>query len=289
MLISNKRLITLCLSFGLTPLLAYQPENKPNNQWSIVKKPTKGISESVGSYANGCLSGGKALPASGKGYIDMRRNRNRYYGHPRLIQFIQSLGKHTMDKYQQKHLIGDLSQPRGGRMNFGHSSHQVGLDVDIWMQTIPASQSVNPYRDMLSIVDKSQGIMLNGILRKPLRDALYFSATYPTVARIFVNPIVKVKLCQTEKNRQWLRKLRPWWGHDEHFHVRLTCPPNSLNCKDQKPVPEGDGCDDSLYDWVAEQSDRANRVFITKKNNKVKVRRNPIPPDDCEFIRLSTD
>jgi murein endopeptidase len=28
-------------------------------------------------------------------------------------------------------LIGDMSQPRDGPMLYGHSSHQIGLDVDI--------------------------------------------------------------------------------------------------------------------------------------------------------------
>lgn len=285
----TKIFVFVLLTSSVQLTLAYQPENKPNNQWSIIKKPTQGYPEAVGSYANGCMSGAENLPTSGRGYVDMRRNRNRYYGQPSLIKFIQSLGQYTMQKYRQKHLIGDLSQPRGGRMNFGHSSHQVGLDVDIWMQTVPVNQSVNPYRDMHSIVNKSSGTIRQGHIKKPLRDALYFSATHPSVARVFVNPVVKMHLCQTETDRRWLRKVRPWWGHDAHFHVRLSCPDNSPNCKNQNPPPEDDGCNDSLYDWVAEQSARVNKTFVPKKKNKVVVQRSRIPPASCELIRLSPE
>ncbi len=298
MLLIKKQLIVVGALVTL-PLLAYQPEKKADNQWSKLKKPTKGQIESIGSYANGCLSGAEQLMPSGAGYIDMRRNRNRYYGHPKLIQFIRELGLQTLQKHRQKHLIGDLSQPRGGRMNFGHSSHQVGLDVDIWMQTLPASQTVNPYRDMSSIVDKPLGIIRQETLTKPIRDALYFSANHPDVARVFVNPVVKAQLCQTEKSTQWLRKLRPWWGHDKHFHVRLYCPENSLECKNQKPPPEGDGCNESLYNWVTEQRIRTGYTgklalpilpAKAKKKSKVAVKkRPPEPPESCNLIRRSKD
>jgi penicillin-insensitive murein endopeptidase len=52
-------------------------------------------------------------------------------------------------------------------------------------------------------------------------------------------------------DREWLRKLRPWWGHDEHFHVRLSCPGDSPDCERQKSMPEGDGCGEELESWSA--------------------------------------
>lgn len=271
------RKLLLSLLAGIaTVAFAYQPENEPDNVWSVFSKPVKGYSNAIGSYSNGCMTGAKALPIAGDGYIDMRRNRNRYYGQPELIQFIRDLGRYTKSHHQRKHLIGDLSQPRGGRMNFGHSSHQIGLDVDIWMQTLPVKQSVNPYRDMKSVVDKISGTIKGGYLPKTTRDALYYSATRPNVARIFVNPVVKLNLCQTETDTAWLNKLRPWWGHDEHFHVRLRCSANQPLCKNQKAPPPGDGCNASLENWVNEQSSAAIAALsappsLTKKKRRVKA------------------
>ncbi len=262
---------------------AYQPENKPDNAWSAMKKPLHGAPESFGSYANGCMAGAQVLPSSGEGYIDMRRNRGRYYGQPELITFIQHLGRYTANKHRRKHLIGDLSQPRGGKMNFGHSSHQIGLDVDIWMQTVDINQSVNPRRDMKTIVDKAAGVLKHGGMEPATRDALYFSARYPQVARIFVNPVVKWHLCQTESDTSWLNKLRPWWGHDQHFHVRLLCPSHSPNCKNQKPPPSGDGCNDSLYNWVDEQSGLVTGRIKPKKRS-VSTKKRKVLPDACQLM-----
>lgn len=269
---------------SLFGVYAYEPENKPHNAWSIIKTPTKGSSEAIGSYANGCMGGASQLPASGKGFVDMRRNRGRFYGQPELINFIKELGEYTASHHRQKHLIGDLSQARGGRMNFGHSSHQIGLDVDIWMQTVGTQQSVNPYRDMKTIVNKAAGVIRGGKIPTPTRDALYFSATHPDVARIFVNPVVKWHLCTTENDTAWLRKLRPWWGHDQHFHVRLSCPPYSENCKNQNPPPLGDGCDDSLFNWVDEQSGLITGRIKPKPKSK-KKRKPKILPTACQWIQ----
>ena len=49
-----------------------------------------------------------------------------------------------------------------------------------------------------------------------------------------------------------MAKVRPWYGHDDHIHVRLKCPADSPNCRAQPPVPGGDGCDKSLDHWFAD-------------------------------------
>ena len=72
------------------------------------------------------------------------------------------------------------------------------------------------------------------------------------VARIFVFPGAKVAMCDAAgRDRDWLRKVRPWWGHHYHFHVRLSCPRGSQGCEDQAAPPSGDGCDDARR-WQAE-------------------------------------
>ena len=46
-------------------------------------------------------------------------------------------------------LIGDMSQPRGGPMLNGHSSHQIGLDVDIWFTPMPDHELSPEERDVI--------------------------------------------------------------------------------------------------------------------------------------------
>jgi penicillin-insensitive murein endopeptidase len=72
-----------------------------------------------------------------------------------------------------------------------------------------------------------------------LRDA----AQEPAVQRIFVNAAIKKALCREAKgDRSWLSKIRPWWGHDYHFHIRIKCPAGSKTCESQKDQEGGEGC-----------------------------------------------
>src|ERR1700731_809626 len=54
--------------------------------------PSKGDSHPIGFYSAGCLTGGVALPISGPTWQVMRLSRNRNWGHPSLLAFIQDLG-----------------------------------------------------------------------------------------------------------------------------------------------------------------------------------------------------
>ena len=76
------------------------------------------------------------------------------------------------------------------------------------------------------------------------------AASDPRVARIFIFPGAKVEMCKNAgSDRAWLRKVRPWYGHHYHFHVRLSCPKGARGCVDQAPPPPGDGCADAQA-WV---------------------------------------
>lgn len=245
----------LLLLAGLTPALA-------DNAWSRVTLPLQEPPQAIGFYSAGCLAGAEALPLRGRGYQVMRPSRHRNYGHPRLIAYIERLGQQlAVDDVVL--WIGDLSQPRGGPMSHGHRSHQIGLDVDIWYQQgLPGrdlSRQETEQLPMLPVVLAADGRMNPARWSRRNRDALRLAAEAPQVERIFVNPIIKQALCRSEGERNWLRKIRPWWGHDDHFHIRLACPPNSPLCRDQEPLPVGDGCDESLDQWVEEIQAAASR------------------------------
>jgi penicillin-insensitive murein endopeptidase len=80
------------------------------------------------------------------------------------------------------------------------------------------------------------------------------AASYPDVERIFVNPAIKKKMCETwTGDRTNLGKLRPEYGHDSHFHIRIRCPAGSAGCTPQAPVRAGDGCDKTLAWWFTSE------------------------------------
>jgi penicillin-insensitive murein DD-endopeptidase len=67
-----------------------------------------------------------------------------------------------------------------------------------------------------------------------------------------VHPAIKKVLCeQAGDDRAWLAKVRPWWNHYYHFHVRLSCPPGAEDCKGQRSVGNLDGCDQEVASWYA--------------------------------------
>ncbi|PHQ94901.1 MAG: penicillin-insensitive murein endopeptidase [Marinosulfonomonas sp.] len=199
-----------------------------------------------GGYAKGCLAGGEQLAETGSTWQSMRLSRNRNWGHPDLIAFIKRLSKKAArQKGWNGIYVGDMSQPRGGPMLTGHASHQIGLDVDIWMLPPDRLNLSARRRENLSSISmrRERGAYVNSSWTRQHMNILKAAAKDKAVARIFVFPGAKVQMCKDAKgNRDWLRKIRPWWGHYTHFHVRLNCPKGAKGCVDQAPPPPGDGC-----------------------------------------------
>jgi penicillin-insensitive murein endopeptidase len=236
--------------------------------WATIKQPAQiGTSpQSIGSYTAGCLSGATLLPPNGVGYQVMRPSRARNYGHPDLIHFIENLAKATFLHQGTVLLVGDLAQARGGPTISGHRSHQTGLDADIWylLPSVAVTRSLEfTERETLSapsvLVTNSDDI--DDQQWSPFHEKiLELAAQSPEVDRIFVNPSIKRLLCTRKSAKAWLRKIRPWWKHDDHFHVRLKCPIDNKTCAGQDPLPVGDGCDAGLAWWFSEEAKKPPAV-----------------------------
>ncbi len=210
-----------------------------------------------GSYAKGCLAGGAKLAETGESWQAMRLSRNRNWGHPELIAFVARLGAQAQNIGWEGLLVGDLSQPRGGPMTSGHRSHQIGLDADVWMRPGYARELTRKERESIGSFTVTTGdhMAVNNRWTPRHGEVLKAAASDPAVARIFVHAAIKDQLCQTAgDDRGWLRKIRPWWGHNAHFHVRLACPDGAVGCIDQAPPPAGDGCDATLAWWFSEEA-----------------------------------
>ncbi|MDK3017776.1 penicillin-insensitive murein endopeptidase [Pseudodonghicola flavimaris] len=206
-----------------------------------------------GSYAKGCMAGGAQLPETGPTWQAMRLSRNRNWAQPETVAFIEDLSRFAATLPGWKGLyVGDLSQPRGGPMTSGHASHQIGLDADIWMLPPDRLNLSRSAREKISSISmrRANGAYVNSNWTPQHHALLRAAAEDPRVARIFVFPGAKVQMCKDETgDRRWLRKIRPWWGHHYHFHVRLNCPRGARGCVDQTPPPPGDGCADAQQ-WV---------------------------------------
>ena len=210
----------------------------------------------VGFYAKGCIAGAEGLPINGETWQVMRLSRNRYWAHPDMVALVKRLSaKARKEAGWPGILVGDMSQPRGGPMITGHASHQVGLDADIWLTPMPNRQLSRNEREEMSAVMmvRADRLDIDPHAWTPSHlSVIRAAALEPTVQRIFVNAAIKKALCREARgDRSWLSKVRPMYGHDYHFHVRIKCPPGSgAECESQTDPVESEGCSaDDLAYW----------------------------------------
>ncbi|SIS58873.1 penicillin-insensitive murein endopeptidase [Phaeovulum vinaykumarii] len=254
-------LTAAALALGLAAGLALPAGAEPlaRQLFGAQTVPSRQPSQAIGFYSRGCASGLVALPESGPTWQAMRLSRNRNWGQPELVQYLIDLSATARQLGWPGLYIGDLSQPRGGPMTGGHASHQIGLDADIWMlppKRLDLSRRARENISSISVRTNDQ-TRVNGNWTPVHHALLRAAASDPRVDRIFVAAAVKIEMCRTatRADRKWLQKIRPLYGHNTHFHVRLKCPPGNPLCERQKPTVAqlsngGDGCDDSLMWWV---------------------------------------
>src|SRR5262249_9022238 len=183
--------------------------------------PFPGPPRSIGGDFAGCLAGAVPLQITGPTWQVMRQSRNRNWGNPQLVRFIERFARNAKKIGWNGLLVGDMSQPRGGPMLSDHTSHQVGLDVDIWFAPMPDPTQSREEREFGSATDVVAPDLLDvdrQVWTHTHTELIRTAAQDPAVIRILVNAAIKKALCrEAGADRAWLFKVRPWYGHAEHF------------------------------------------------------------------------
>lgn len=250
----------------------------PKNPWPKFVQPTPGPSESIGSYSAGCLAGAINVPLSAPGYEVMRPSRSRFFAHSEMFNFLFLIGEQSLSNPL---LIGDLAQPRGGPTNTAHVSHQTGLDVDIWyLRFLDLTENLAQY-----LADKSPGkqipnwreeaaarsvvnrqkMQLNSYWSEKIEPLLLWLSAQPQVDRFFVHPVIKKYFCNKYSEKHAHQKMRPWYGHDDHFHVRLKCPADDKDCTAPAPISDADDCGKELDWWFGDEANNPGNAAKTQK------------------------
>jgi penicillin-insensitive murein endopeptidase len=210
----------------------------------------------------------------------VRPSRRRHFAHPTTVAFLESLGREVRAAKENPFLVGDLGMARGGPTLSGHSSHQTGLDADIWYWR-PKKKLTEEEREKLSskpLVDRVTKTVDTTAFGKNALRLLRRVAQSEAVDRIFVNYAVKKHLCENHGAEPWVRKTRAWFGHDHHFHVRLRCPVDSPDCTAGDPIPEGIGCDETLAWWWSDEAKAQESAQRTKPPEMPRL------PERCEAV-----
>ena len=209
------------------------------------------VAEPLGSYSQGTLLNGEAMPESGEGFVQLYRDTNRYYATRSIIQMIIDTAKEMNLKYPEsdRMQLEEMSGPNGGDLD-RHSSHENGLDVDIQYYKLDRVEH-NPqtagtlYATPLVIRNKVSpnfDLERNWEFVKSLH-------RHGKVHRIFMDQKLKNALCSYSRlrkdflpNTEVLRSIRHVENHKDHLHVRLRCPVNARRCIPQEDPPKGSGC-----------------------------------------------
>jgi penicillin-insensitive murein endopeptidase len=190
--------------------------------------PFPGPPRSIGGYFDGCLAGGVPLPITGPTWQVMRPSRNRNWGNPQLVRFIERFAENAKKIGWNGLPVGDMSQPRGGPMLSNHKSHQVGLDVDIWFAPMPDHVQSRAEREFGSATDVVAPDMLDVDLEvwtHKHTELIRTAAQDPAVTRILVNAAIKKALCrEAGADRTW-----PFQGASLVWSRRALSHPNRLS------------------------------------------------------------
>jgi penicillin-insensitive murein endopeptidase len=209
--------------------------------------------QAIGFYSNGRLHAASSLAMDGPGYMHFNVERNRHYGTAGLITLLESAAAEIREKRPEgeRLQIGDIAAEHGGVVS-GHVSHQNGLDADLIYFRLDHLEAwasgdhfVTPKGTLSDNFDTERNFELIHILVASGR-----------VNRIFMDPVIKKGFCSyaaahggINSAADTLRRMSPYPNHQDHMHVRLTCPPTSPQCQAQTPeVPAGDGCKNLSYD-----------------------------------------
>ncbi|MEO6300613.1 MAG: penicillin-insensitive murein endopeptidase [Paracoccaceae bacterium] len=260
-----KRLLLVLLMMacpaGAEPLAAklFAAKTQPSNQQSMP----------IGTYARGCAAGNVELPETGPTWQAMRLSRDRNFGNPVLVSYLEDLsGKVTQFGWRGLY-IGDMGNPRGGPMISGHASHQIGLDADVWFLPPSRLNLTAAEREKISSISirSDDQLSVNSSYNASYREVLKAAASDPMVDRIFVSAAIKIEMCKTAKrsDTKWLQRIRPEAGHEDHMHIRLKCPAGASLCQTQMPTVSdlskgGNGCDETLMYWVSDAYLHPKRV-----------------------------
>ncbi len=211
------------------------------------------VNQVIGFYGKGKLRNPVTLAKAGPGYQLIFPGRNHDWGSTGLVTAIEAVAA-SMDKDfpgAEPLQIADLSDKNGGRLS-QHASHQNGLDADIvYYRMNHGIQEPDAFDELQEDFVIDGRITQNFDFVRNWEVMRRLNAT-GRLDRIFVDKEIKKELCKYAKQASpevsaetsdRLRKLRPYYNHAHHMHVRFTCPKDSPKCKAQKPIEPGDGCD----------------------------------------------
>ena len=206
------------------------PRRRPPRSCSAGSRPRRRSRRArSASTRRGCLAGASALPINGETWQVMRLSRNRNWGNGALIDFLERFAA----KAAAASPAGPASWSATSRSRAAARCAQ-GMPRTRSASTPTSGSRRCPARTLRarsgsrcrpSMMVRSDRLDVNGSWTPAHMAVVKLAAQDPRVERIFVNAAIKKAICRDAAgDRSWLAKVRPMYGHDYHFHVRMSCP-----------------------------------------------------------------
>ena len=196
----------------------------------IVAVPSK--SHSVGSPGRGRIRRALQLPKNDALY--RLRDPAHSYASSHTIMVLQEAIARFRHKtgYAGEVVFNDLSRKGGGRLR-PHRSHQSGRDADIRLPLVPGTEKENgsgqvdwdaTWALLRSLIDSGQVTYI--FLSRPQQKRLLAAAKQAGEDEAFLNTHLQFP------GYERLATIRHSPGHDQHFHVRISCAAWESRCRD---------------------------------------------------------
>ena len=235
--------------------------------------PTEVQARSIGFYSRGCLAGAKALPVDGETWQVMRLSRNRNLGQSgddRLPRALLEKGRREGDlaRHSRRRHFPAARRPDADRPRLasGRPRRRRLADADArpHADARGAGGDVRgQYGDRGRALGRP-GALDAGVRRRSSRRP----RKSPRSSASSSTPRSRRRCARPHKGEPWMNKVRAYWGHNYHFHIRIECPAGETACEPQEPVPPGDGCDKSLAWWFTDEALHPRRRTKPKRRSR---------------------
>ena len=226
-----------CLLAWASPS-AGAPEARPT-------KPMAAASFSIGSPNQGRLDNGRRLTAAPYlRVVPYYAESTARWGLPALVGLIDRAARRVARRFPDAVLnVGDLSRREGGELD-RHHSHKSGRDADLgFYLRNAADKPLSPDR-FITFSARGDAIDLPGAVFDDARNWALVEALIDDrearVSHIFVARHIRARLLRYAERLRVSIELRQraaelmmqpsQAAHDDHFHVRIGCPPDQGRC-----------------------------------------------------------
>jgi penicillin-insensitive murein endopeptidase len=203
------------------------------------KSPYSLMSLSVGHPNDGYQIRAKRLREGT--YVRIKDGSAAYsYGHPALVLMLERSARQIAHagRPRMKMLVGDLSRKEGGPLA-GHHSHQSGRDADVGFYVKDAKGRPKLLRKFVAFDGNGKAKDGSGYVFDDWRNWLLVQAWLRDdragISHVFVSRALRARLLRYAQSGKPYRKYVPAAAqllkqpkrasaHDDHFHVRISCP-----------------------------------------------------------------